>query len=314
MPIGTDNAAHARRSSNRCPTSPTGRDPAAVAAIRAAVEAHAAVLDVHSDADHNRSVLTCVGDGRRPGRRAGRRRLGRDRAHRPDRARGRPPPGRRRRRRAARALPAGRPRAGAGRARPRRADRRAGDPGDRLRRARRRAAAGVLPRRRPGGAAGAARRGRGRAPVRPGACCTRPPAPCSWACARRSSRSTSTCAPATSAVARAVAAAVRERDGGLRGVQALGLLLPRTGRAQVSMNLIDPAGAPLHEVVAEVARLAAARTASRWSGAELVGLMPAATAAAAAGAALHARRHARRPPARDRGRRRVRRPRALGGR
>ena len=51
------------------------------------------------------------------------------------------------------------------------------------------------------------------------------------------------------------------------------------------MNLIDPAGAPLHEVVAEVARLAAAHGVEVERG-ELVGLMPAATAAAAAGRAL----------------------------
>ena len=43
------------------PNFSAGRDTAAVAAIKAAVEAHASVLDVHSDADHNRSVLTCVG-------------------------------------------------------------------------------------------------------------------------------------------------------------------------------------------------------------------------------------------------------------
>ncbi len=87
------------------------------------------------------------------------------------------------------------------------------------------------------------------------------------------------------AVARAVAAAVRERDGGLPGVQALGLLLARTGRAQVSMNLIDPAATPLHHMVAEVVRLAAAHGVEVERG-ELVGLMPASAAAAAAGRTL----------------------------
>jgi glutamate formiminotransferase len=86
-------------------------------------------------------------------------------------------------------------------------------------------------------------------------------------------------------VARAIAAAVRERDGGLPGVQALGLRLGRNGRAQVSMNLIDVAATPLHAVVAEVGRLAACHGVEVERG-ELVGLMPAATAAAAAGAAL----------------------------
>ena len=38
---------------------------------------------------------------------------------------------------------------------------------------------------------------------------------------------------------RAVAGRVRERDGGLPGVRALGLALPEIGRTQVSMNLVD---------------------------------------------------------------------------
>ena len=87
-------------------------------------------------------------------------------------------------------------------------------------------------------------------------------------------------------VARAVAAGVRARDGGLPGVQALGLLLARTGRAQVSMNLIDVAATPLHRVAREVERLAVEHGAA-VAGGELVGLMPASVAAAAAGAALH---------------------------
>jgi glutamate formiminotransferase len=87
-------------------------------------------------------------------------------------------------------------------------------------------------------------------------------------------------------VARAVAAGVRARDGGLPGVQALGLRLARTGRAQVSMNLIDVAATPLHRVVREVERLAAERGAG-IAGGELVGLMPAAAATPAAAAALH---------------------------
>ena len=58
------------------------------------------------------------------------------------------------------------------------------------------------------------------------------------------------------------------------------------GRAQVSMNLIDLAATPLHVVVAEVARQAAAEGID-IHGSELVGLMPASVAAAAAGAGLH---------------------------
>ena len=86
-------------------------------------------------------------------------------------------------------------------------------------------------------------------------------------------------------VARAVATAVRARDGGLPGVQALGLRLAGTGRVQVSMNLIDVAATPLHRVVREVERLAAEHGAVVVGG-ELVGLMPASVAASAAGSAL----------------------------
>jgi glutamate formiminotransferase len=86
-------------------------------------------------------------------------------------------------------------------------------------------------------------------------------------------------------VARAVATAVRARDGGLPGVQALGLRLAGTGRAQVSMNLIDVAATPLHRVVREVERLAAEHGAAVVGG-ELVGLMPASVTASAAGSAL----------------------------
>jgi glutamate formiminotransferase len=86
-------------------------------------------------------------------------------------------------------------------------------------------------------------------------------------------------------VARAVAAAVRERDGGFAGVRALGLELPRSGRVQVSMNVEDWEAAALHEIVDRIDAEAAARGAE-VAGAELVGLMPAGAAAAAAGAAL----------------------------
>jgi len=86
-------------------------------------------------------------------------------------------------------------------------------------------------------------------------------------------------------VARAIAAVVREKDGGFLGVRALGLLLPRAGHAQVSMNVEDYEAAALHEIVLRVgdeARLRGVEVA----GAELVGLMPAGAAAAAAGAML----------------------------
>jgi glutamate formiminotransferase len=85
--------------------------------------------------------------------------------------------------------------------------------------------------------------------------------------------------------ARAIAAAVRERDGGFPGVRALGLELPDSGRVQVSMNVEDWEAAALHEIVARIEAEAASRGAE-VAGSELVGLMPAGAAAAAAGAML----------------------------
>jgi glutamate formiminotransferase len=87
------------------------------------------------------------------------------------------------------------------------------------------------------------------------------------------------------AVARAVAGLVRERGGGYPGVRALGLDLPRAGLVQVSMNVEDWEAAALHEIVARIALEAEARGAE-VVGSELVGLMPAGAAAAAAGAVL----------------------------
>ena len=85
--------------------------------------------------------------------------------------------------------------------------------------------------------------------------------------------------------AREVAAVVRERDGGFPGVRALGLELPSSGLAQVSMNVEDYEAAALHEIVARVEQEAEARGAE-VAGSELVGLMPAAAAVAAAGSTL----------------------------
>jgi glutamate formiminotransferase len=85
--------------------------------------------------------------------------------------------------------------------------------------------------------------------------------------------------------ARAIARVVRERDGGFAGVRALGLDLPRAGHAQISMNVEDWEAAALHDIVAAIEREAAARGVE-LAGAELVGLMPAGAAIAAAGALL----------------------------
>ncbi len=85
--------------------------------------------------------------------------------------------------------------------------------------------------------------------------------------------------------ARAIAEAVRESSGGFPGVRALGLELRSAGLVQVSMNVEDWEAAALHEIVERVEEEARARGAA-VVGSELVGLMPAGAAAAAAGAML----------------------------
>jgi glutamate formiminotransferase / 5-formyltetrahydrofolate cyclo-ligase len=87
------------------------------------------------------------------------------------------------------------------------------------------------------------------------------------------------------AVARAIAAVVREKDGGFPGVRALGLDLPRAGHVQVSMNVEDYEAAALHEIVGRIEREAAG-LGVEVEDAELVGLMPAGAAVAAAGSLL----------------------------
>lgn len=75
-------------------------------------------------------------------------------------------------------------------------------------------------------------------------------------------------------VARAVAAGLRESGGGLPGVRAIGLALS-SGRAQVSTNVHDPFAVPLAEVL-ERTRSLALPLGARPVGAEIVGLVPAA--------------------------------------
>ncbi len=87
--------------------------------------------------------------------------------------------------------------------------------------------------------------------------------------------------------ARAIAATVRESSGGLKGVQALGLLLPASERVQVSINVIDVDAAPLTAVVDRV-RAAAAERGVAVGPSELVGLLPEAAAAAPAALGLEA--------------------------
>lgn len=73
-------------------------------------------------------------------------------------------------------------------------------------------------------------------------------------------------------VAGEIAAALRESGGGLAGVRAIGLPLS-SGRAQVSTNVHDPTAVPLGVVVERIRELAAARG-TRPLEAELVGLVP----------------------------------------
>jgi glutamate formiminotransferase len=86
-------------------------------------------------------------------------------------------------------------------------------------------------------------------------------------------------------VAREIAAVVRERGGGFPGVRALGLDLPRAGLVQVSMNVEDWEAAALHAIVARIESEARAHGVE-VIGSELVGLMPAGAAVAAAGPVL----------------------------
>ena len=76
-------------------------------------------------------------------------------------------------------------------------------------------------------------------------------------------------------VARDIARKIRERDGGLPGIKALGLYLDQRRCAQVSMNLCDYTKTGLLAVFDAVERLAAPRGTSIRAG-ELIGLVPAA--------------------------------------
>jgi glutamate formiminotransferase len=73
--------------------------------------------------------------------------------------------------------------------------------------------------------------------------------------------------------ARTIAARVRESGGGLTGVRALGLYMAESGRAQVSMNLEDPWATPPAVAVAAVRR-EAERLGVTAGDSELVGLIP----------------------------------------
>lgn len=86
-------------------------------------------------------------------------------------------------------------------------------------------------------------------------------------------------------IAKKVAQAVRERGGGLKHVQAMGVI-SASGRAQVSLNLLDYAATPLARVV-DAVRTEAARYAVDIADSELVGLIPLDAVAGVARDALH---------------------------
>jgi glutamate formiminotransferase len=73
--------------------------------------------------------------------------------------------------------------------------------------------------------------------------------------------------------ARRIAERVRESGGGLPGVQAIGLGLPRAGKVQVSMNIVDLDRSALHDVFLRV-RDEARELGVEVEDGELVGLVP----------------------------------------
>jgi glutamate formiminotransferase len=79
-------------------------------------------------------------------------------------------------------------------------------------------------------------------------------------------------------LARRIAAAVRERDGGLPAVRAMGVPLGDPNLVQVSMNLLDHRVTPPAAAFAAVAELAG-RAGARVVASEIVGLVPAAALA-----------------------------------
>jgi glutamate formiminotransferase len=73
--------------------------------------------------------------------------------------------------------------------------------------------------------------------------------------------------------AREIARAVRESSGGLVNVQAMGVDLAEQGMVQVSMNLLDYTRTPIHRAF-ELVRLEAERHGAIIAGSEIVGLVP----------------------------------------
>jgi len=74
-------------------------------------------------------------------------------------------------------------------------------------------------------------------------------------------------------LAKEIAVAIREKDGGFPGVQAMGFALPEKRCVQVSMNLLDYRKTGCFAVYAEIARRAAAKGVAVLES-EIIGLLP----------------------------------------
>ncbi len=74
-------------------------------------------------------------------------------------------------------------------------------------------------------------------------------------------------------IAKSIARAVRAKTGGLHNVKALGMMLNERSLAQVSMNVVDPFHTPLYRVL-ELVRMEAGRHGVAVVGSEIVGLVP----------------------------------------
>jgi len=75
------------------------------------------------------------------------------------------------------------------------------------------------------------------------------------------------------ALAKRIAKTIRERDGGLPAVRALGMDLKDRGLVQVSVNLVDYRRTPIHAVF-EAVRNEAQKAGVEVVGSEIVGLVP----------------------------------------
>jgi glutamate formiminotransferase len=75
------------------------------------------------------------------------------------------------------------------------------------------------------------------------------------------------------AIAKAIARAVRAKTGGLQNVKALGVMLHERNQAQVTMNVVDPFRTPIYRVL-ELVRLESARYGVPVVGTEIIGLVP----------------------------------------